>query len=149
MSALCETQAIARARSFMRRVEPKSVLAWPSLNSRKAVDAPRKLEVGAGEPTLGVRRELQANLVPAVQEDVGMMVGGLGSLGDTVDERDRLGKIRELQLAHDRLALAPPLTAGEPSVNLRVGEERHTGQVIGGSGDPGSRGASHGDRAED
>jgi hypothetical protein len=125
MSALCEAQTIARGEILDTRAVARSVPLGRPPNSGKTVDAPRKLEIGTGEPALGVRRDLQANPVPAVQEDVGMMVGGLGSVGNPVDERDRMGKVGELPLAHDRLALARPLAASEPSVDLRVGEERH------------------------
>jgi hypothetical protein len=70
------------------------------------------------------------------------MVGGLGNLGDSVDERNRLGKVRELPLAHDRLIVASPLATGEPGVDLRVGEESHARQDTGVSDDPEYRGAS-------
>jgi hypothetical protein len=73
-------------------------------------------------------RELKSNLVPAMQKDVGMMVGGLGCLGDAVDEDDRLGEVLELPLARDRLALPAPLAGGKPRAYVLVGEKRHTGQ---------------------
>ncbi len=43
-------------------------------------------EVGVGEAALGVGRERQAHLVPAVHQDVGVVVGRLRELGDAIDE---------------------------------------------------------------
>ena len=61
-------------------------------------------------PPCGVRRQRQADLVPAVQQDVGVVVGDLGRLRHAVDERHRVGEVRERELAHDRAPLAPRAT---------------------------------------
>jgi len=44
-----------------------------------------------------------------MDEDVRMVVGRLRCLGDAVDERDGRQEIVELELAHDRRPLAPPV----------------------------------------
>ena len=95
-SSLADVPNLARRRVGRRAASPRS---------EQAVDLGRQPEVGVGEPALGVRRERQADLVPAVEEDVGVVVGGLGELGDAVDERDRGGEVREAEVPDDRLLL--------------------------------------------
>ncbi len=53
------------------------------------------------------------------------MVGGLGDLGHAVHQRDRRREVRELQIAHDRVALASPGRAVEMLLDLRVAEQCH------------------------
>src|SRR3954468_5209600 len=77
----------------------------------QSVDALRHLKVVPGEPALAVRRERQAHLVPPVDEDVGVVVGRLGRVGDPVDPRHRRLEVLELAVADDRAAVAPPLGA--------------------------------------
>lgn len=106
---------------------------WPTaqtvagalVGSNETVDARCHIEIGPGETALGVRGELEANLVPAVHVNVGVMVGHLGGVGDTVDERDRLREVLKGKLPHDRLVITVPLTGGEAVVDLRIGEECH------------------------
>src|ERR1700691_329895 len=91
--------------------------------SGELVDARRHVEVGLRETALGVSRELETDLVPAVQMDVGMVVGRLGGLGHAIDEGDRLGKILKRPFACDRLSVALPLAGGEVGVDLRAREK--------------------------
>ena len=77
-------------------------------------------------PPCGVGGERQAHLVPAVDEDVRVVVGPLGQLGHAVDEGDRGGEVLELPLAHDRVPVAHPPLAGSArrcsiSASLRTG----------------------------
>src|SRR5579863_361038 len=80
-------------------------------SSTQPVDPQGEREVGVGEASLRVSRELEAHLVPTVDEDVGVMVGGLREVGDAVDEGDRGGKVGVGPLAHDRVSLARPAAA--------------------------------------
>src|ERR1700730_14983610 len=89
----------------------------------------REAEVRVGEAPLGVREERQAHLVPAVYEDVGVVVGFLGKLRHAVDEVDRGGEVLELQIPHDRrlpavLRAGPAPLAGarQAVLDLRVAE---------------------------
>lgn len=146
---------------------------WPTaqtvagalVGSNETVDARRHIEIGPGETALGVRGELEANLVPAVHVNVGVMVGHLGGVGDTIDKRDRLREVLKGKLPHNRPPVAPPLTGGKAIVDLRIGEECHgpkdtrragtSLEKIGAanlqgtfSGDTGSGGAGHGDGSD-
>src|SRR3954454_19222054 len=56
-----------------------------------------------------MRREREADLVPAVDEDVRMVVGPLGHLRHLVDERHRGGEVGEAEVAHQRGALLAPV----------------------------------------
>ena len=87
------------------------------------------VEVGLGEAALGVGGERQADLVPAVDEDVGVVVGLLGQFGHAVDEGDRGGEVGELPLALDggrRQSVPRPRGASETCLDLRRrSSERH------------------------
>src|SRR2546421_11123058 len=97
--------------------------------SEEALDARREAEVRLGEARLRVRGERQAHFVPAVQKDVGVVVGLLGELRHTVDEVHRRTEILELQVPYDRRLLAvlragpaPLAGAGQAILDLRVAE---------------------------
>src|SRR5829696_3150480 len=74
------------------------------------LDAGGELEVAVGQPTLGVAGEGQGDLVPA-DVDVGVVAGGLGCVGDLVDEAHRVGEVG----AHEGLddLIAAPLPTGQ------------------------------------
>ncbi len=61
-----------------------------------------------------------------------MVVGGLGELGEAVDEGDRGGEVGEGPLALDRLRLAaaPAGQAGEAAVGLLVAESGHLARSV-------------------
>jgi hypothetical protein len=88
--------------------------------SGELLDAPGEVEIGLCESSLGVGGELQADLVPAVDQDVGVMVCPLGLRSGAVDEGDRLGEVGEGELAHDRLALATPGAVAQAFLDLLV-----------------------------
>src|SRR5258708_39250798 len=73
-----------------------------------------------------MRRERQPHAVPAVDVDVRMVVELLGDLGHHVDECDRRGEVVELVVAHERVAVAAPISALEPLRDLVVVEPSHT-----------------------
>ena len=77
---------------------------WPVAGSVRARRSPRaSVEVGLGDAALAVGRQRQADLVPAVDEDVRVVVGLLGAACATaVDEGDRRGEVLELEVADDR-----------------------------------------------
>ncbi len=90
----------------------------------RRIESSRELEVGVGEPALRVRGEREADLVPAVDEDVRVVVLLLGDLGDAVDEGDRRREVRERQISRvDRAAVArrpaARARAGAPGSPLR------------------------------
>src|SRR6266566_7257211 len=114
------TVAIARVGGRPAAAANVAVASAPSI---ELVDLRGQPEVGLRETALGVRGERQADLVPAVQEDVRMMVCLLRNLRHAVDESDRGGEILELALARDRLRqagveLAPALVSRAPLAGL-------------------------------
>ena len=74
--------------------------------------------------------ERQSQLVPTVHQDVRVMVGRFGQLGNSIDQRDRLSEVGELQVAHDRIAVATPLRAAEVLLYLRLSQHRHRAPSI-------------------
>ena len=78
------------------------------LPGAERVDAFSHRAVVVGQLALGVRRELQADLVPAVDQDVRVVVVLLGDVRHPVHERDRRHEVLELVVADQRLALLPP-----------------------------------------
>src|SRR5579875_2687289 len=68
--------------------------------------------------------QAELHLVPPVHEDIGVVAVELGYVGDPVDERDRRGEVVEAQVAHDRVALEPPLEPEQPGGDLIPGEKR-------------------------
>ena len=73
-----------------------------------------------------MRGERQAHLVPAVHEDVGVVVGGLGGLGDAVDERDRGGEVGEAASSRTIERSSPACQsadAGQALLDLGVAEQ--------------------------
>src|SRR5215216_7528090 len=65
--------------------------------------------VGVGESTLRVGRERDTHLVPPVHEDVRVVVGLLGDVGDPVHERHRLREVLELEVPLERVRPLRPL----------------------------------------
>src|SRR5437660_2865788 len=78
--------------------------------SDQAVDPLSHREIGLGEASGRVVGQRQPDLVPAVDEDVRVMIGLLGRVGHAVDELHGLGEILKLPLADDLVALATPFT---------------------------------------
>jgi archaetidylinositol phosphate synthase len=66
-----------------------------------------ELAVPVGDPISGVRRPADGHALVA-DGDVGMMVLGLGEVGEAVHERDRVAEARERELALERAAVVAP-----------------------------------------
>jgi hypothetical protein len=80
----------------------------------EVIDLFGQLEVGVRETPGGMVGDGQPHLVPAVHEDVGVVVGRLGDLGDAIDERDRRDEVVELPIADDLLTLSLPAGSLQP-----------------------------------
>jgi len=89
------------------------------------IDGARELEVPLGERADRVTRQAQANVVPSVNEDVGMVIGGFGHLGDAVDERDRRREIAEVTVADDLMAFPSPGALVEMTLDVFVAQLSH------------------------
>ena len=73
---------------------------------------PGQLAIAVGDPAGGMRPPAHDDL-PVVDLDVGMVVPGLGEVGEPVDERDRRPEVAELELAYERAVdLSPTLRNG-------------------------------------
>src|SRR5438105_8185774 len=92
---------------------------------RQPVHRAGEPEVGLGQAARRVVGHGEAHVVPAVQQDVGVVVGGLGDLGHGVDELHRAPEVLELPLAHDLVALARPLAGRQALGDLLVTQQFH------------------------
>ena len=86
------------------------------------VDIVRQLEVLGGELARRVVGERQTDAVPSVDENIGVVVRGLGRVGDLVDERDRRREVGKVAVADDLLVLSPPSACLEVAVDGLVGQ---------------------------
>src|SRR5262245_29590910 len=78
-----------------------------------------ELEVLFGQTAFAVSHHHQTNLVPAVNQNVGMVIHGLGFVGDAVDELHRAFEIFEFQIARQPIAFPPPIRgAGKGFLDL-------------------------------
>jgi hypothetical protein len=93
----------------------------------ETVDLGGELEVRVGETTLGVRGEGQADLVPAVHENIGVVVSRLCDLSDAVNERERCSEVREGEVAHDPAVpiCAPVGDANQSLLYVGIIEQAH------------------------
>jgi iron complex transport system substrate-binding protein len=89
----------------------------------EVIDPRRHLEIGFRQPPGGVVRERQADPVPAVDEDVGVVVGLLGGLGYPVDKRHRLDEVVEFPFADNLPVLELPLAFAQAVRDLAVAEQ--------------------------
>src|SRR3712207_9314407 len=105
---------------MMRRPPRSTLFPYTTLfrSTGQPVDAGGEVEVGRGQAALGVVGDRQADAVPAVDEDVRMVVELLRHGADAVDERERGGEAGELPVAHDRVAVAPPVAPRQPALAL-------------------------------
>ena len=110
------------ARWFAAAIVPRCWMAWQS-RAGERVDRRGEREIRLGDAALAVRGQRQAQLVPAVDEDVRMVVGGLGGVAHSVGERHRRGEVGDLDVAHDRVAVLAPRATCDPAGDL-VGRER-------------------------
>src|SRR5215210_6941989 len=99
----------SRARRYFGRSRRRSSGDGTMLPDPQAVNPGREIAVGLGQRAGGVRREREADVVPAVDQDVRMVVGRLGHLRHLVDERHRAGEVGEREVADEGRALLAPL----------------------------------------
>ena len=77
-------------------------------DSLQRVDRGGQREVALRQAARGVRRQRDPQPAVAVDQDVRMVIRGLGLGSDAIDQRDRRREVRALQIGDDRVALAPP-----------------------------------------
>src|SRR5262249_15275218 len=75
-----------------------------------------ELEILLGQSALAVGHHTQADLVPAVNQNVGMVIHGLGFVGDAIDELHRAFEVLEFQIARQPIAFQPPIREAGKSV---------------------------------
>ncbi len=103
---------------------PESEQALPRhVQLGQPVDGLRQLEVRRGQAAGGVVGDREPDLVPTVDEDVGVMVGGLGGVSHAVDEGDRGDEVIQLPFADDLIALAGPVGSLKAGLHIIVGEQ--------------------------
>src|SRR3954452_2465184 len=96
----------------------------PASAAGQRVDRRRKVEIGLRQAARAVVGHRQPDLVPPVDRDVGVVVGGLRLVGDAVDPGDGGGEVAQLALADDRVALAEAaLQRAQALVDLGVGQQ--------------------------
>src|SRR5690242_19332156 len=84
-----DARAARRYFGRSRRRSCSDATMVPGLGEGQTVDAAREVEVTLRQTIGGMGAELKADLVPAVDQDVRMVVGGLRQAGHAVDERHR------------------------------------------------------------
>src|SRR5215212_4304598 len=99
----------SRARRYFGRSRRRSSGDATMLPDPQVIDTGGEVVVGLGHRAGGRRREGEADLVAAVDEDVGLVVGPLGHLGHLVDERHRGGEVRKREVAGEGRALLAPV----------------------------------------
>src|SRR4051794_17074048 len=102
----CRRRSCRSTGGRYQRGYPERARPAPAL---ELVDGRRELMVVLGHAALAVRRERQRDVVPAVDEDVGMVVSLLGEVRDAVHEPHRRLEVRELEVANQRVVLVSPL----------------------------------------
>src|SRR5215210_1247118 len=105
----CGVSGASRARRYFGRSRRRSSGDATMLPDREAVNPGCKVVIGLRHRAGRVRRQGQAHLVPAVDQDVGMVVGRLGHLRHLVDERHRVGEVGEGEVLHEGRALLGPV----------------------------------------
>jgi len=88
------------------RISIGVITARPGV-SPDAVDVGGQLEIAICEPTRDVGPEHQRH-VAVVYEDVGVVILDLGEIRHTIDEPDRLAKVREVKLLLDGFSFEQP-----------------------------------------
>lgn len=103
------------------------IIALKTLNECKAfcmalnqsVNPLGEFEILLGQSAYAVGHHAQANLVPAVNQNVWVMVQGFGFIGDSVDEIHRAFEILEFQIARQPIAFPNPIReAGKGVLDL-------------------------------
>ncbi len=78
-----------------------------------------ELEILLGQSAFAVSHHAQTDIVPAVNQNVGMVIHGLGFIGDAIDEFHGAFEIIEFQIASQPIAFPPPIRdAGKGALDL-------------------------------
>src|SRR5215510_3233943 len=78
-----------------------------------------ELEILLSQPAFAVSHYVQTDLIPTVNQNVGMVIHGLGFVGDAVDELHRAFEVFEFQIARQPIAFPPPIRhAGKGVLDL-------------------------------
>lgn len=100
------------------------------MSSDERVGLCGELAVAVGDPARGVGRPADGDALVA-DRDVGVVVGGLGSLREPVHERDRGGEAVEGELALERAVdLRPPAHARQYGVFHRSRKPTPTTELV-------------------
>src|SRR5262245_9927664 len=87
----------------------------------QSVNPHGELEILLSQPAFAVSHHAQTDLVPAVNQNVGMVIHGLGLVGDAVDELHRGFDVFEFQIARQPIAFPPPIRgAGKGFLDLLI-----------------------------
>src|SRR5262249_17181898 len=88
-----------------------------SLN--QSVNPLGELEILLGQSAFAVSHHAQTDLVPAMNQNVGMVTHGFRFVGDPVDEFQRAFEVIEFQITRQPIAFPPPIRdAGESVLDL-------------------------------
>ena len=78
-----------------------------------------EFEILLGQSAFAVSHHAQTDLVPAVNQNVGMVIHGFGFIGDAIDELHRAFEILEFQIARQPIAFPHPIReAGKGVLDL-------------------------------
>src|SRR5215510_16262198 len=78
-----------------------------------------QFEILVGQSAHTVGHHAQADVVPAVDQNIGVMVQGFGFISDTVDEFHRAFEVLKLQIARQPIAISAPIReAGKGVLDL-------------------------------
>src|ERR1700722_7553847 len=114
-----------------RRLEAKPTSTQAQAPSTQIVDLRRQLDVGLRKAVLRVSRERQAHLVPAMQQDVRVVVRRLRQLPHTLHESKRIREVRKLPIARQRPfpIQPPPVQARQSAIDLHGTQQRHASRL--------------------
>src|SRR5437899_2745795 len=89
----------------------------------QAVNPPGESEILLGQSALAVSHDAQTDIVPAMNQNVGMVIHGLGFIGDAVDEFHRAFEVLEFQISRQPIAFPLQIReAGKGVLDLRLSQ---------------------------
>ena len=101
----------------MQKTLKECEASWMALN--QSVNPIGELEILLGQSAFAVSHHAQTDLVPVVYQNVGMVIHGLGFIGDAIDELHRAFEIIEFQIARQPIAFPAPIRdAGKGVLDL-------------------------------
>src|SRR3954452_21374346 len=114
----CWVSGASRARRYFGRSRRRSSGDATMLPDPQAVNRGREVVVGLRHRARRVGRERQPDLVPAVDQDVRMVVGRLGHLRHLVDEAHRAREVGEREVPDEGRALLAPVAHILPPMRI-------------------------------